>query len=126
MPRPHICLILNFKTTGYSIWSETRKKPIGGYGFRNDCYFQVLFKSNRSNVTGYFLAGRNVGWFPIGASLFSSNITSGSFIGLAGAGAASGISVGAYDWNVRKVFCINFLVSKSYQNFKKAIKKILI
>ena len=39
-------------------------------------------------------------WLPIGASLFSSNIGSGHFIGLAGTGAASGIAVGSFEFNV--------------------------
>ena len=37
---------------------------------------------------GYFLGGRNLGWFVIGASLFASNIGSEHLIGLAGAGAS--------------------------------------
>jgi len=58
-----------------------------------------MWKTNRSTVSGYFLAGRNMIWWPVGASLFSSNVGSGHFIGLAGSGAASGIAVGAYEWN---------------------------
>ncbi|XP_072024828.1 sodium/glucose cotransporter 4-like [Amphiura filiformis] len=38
-------------------------------------------------------------WLPIGASLFSSNIGSGHFIGLAGTGAASGLAVGSFEFN---------------------------
>ena len=40
----------------------------------------------------------------VGASLFSSNIGSGSFVGLAGTGAASGIAVASYELNVRNYF----------------------
>ncbi|XP_068233060.1 sodium/mannose cotransporter SLC5A10-like isoform X2 [Palaemon carinicauda] len=36
-------------------------------------------------------------WIPVGASLFASNIGSGHFIGLAGAGAASGIAVAGFE-----------------------------
>uniref|UniRef100_A0AAX7UPK1 Solute carrier family 5 member 9 n=1 Tax=Astatotilapia calliptera TaxID=8154 RepID=A0AAX7UPK1_ASTCA len=54
---------------------------------------------NRSTVGGYFLAGRSVTWWPIGASLMSSNVGSGLFIGLAGTGAAGGIAVGGFEWN---------------------------
>lgn len=36
----------------------------------------------------------------VGASLFASNIGSGHFIGLAGSGAAAGISAISYEWNV--------------------------
>src|SRR6266480_3962774 len=46
----------------------------------------------------YFLAGRNVGWFAIGASLFVSNISTEHFIGLAGSGASSGLAVGHFEW----------------------------
>nr|XP_020441287.1 sodium/glucose cotransporter 2-like [Monopterus albus] len=38
-------------------------------------------------------------WWPVGASLFASNIGSGHFVGLAGTGAASGIAVGGFEWN---------------------------
>ncbi|KAM9391608.1 LOW QUALITY PROTEIN: sodium/myo-inositol cotransporter 2 [Pholidichthys leucotaenia] len=38
-------------------------------------------------------------WWPVGASLFASNIGSGHFIGLAGSGAAAGIAAIAYEWN---------------------------
>ncbi|XP_016078153.1 PREDICTED: sodium/myo-inositol cotransporter 2 isoform X4 [Miniopterus natalensis] len=38
-------------------------------------------------------------WWPVGASLFASNIGSGHFVGLAGSGAAAGISVAAYEFN---------------------------
>ncbi|KAM8746251.1 sodium/glucose cotransporter 4 isoform 2-T3 [Acanthopagrus schlegelii] len=38
-------------------------------------------------------------WWPIGASLMSSNVGSGLFIGLAGTGAAEGIAVGGFEWN---------------------------
>ncbi|XP_037624942.1 sodium/glucose cotransporter 4 [Sebastes umbrosus] len=56
-------------------------------------------RANRSTVRGYFLAGRSMSWWPIGASLMSSNVGSGLFIGLAGTGAAGGIAVGGFEWN---------------------------
>ncbi|PAA78106.1 hypothetical protein BOX15_Mlig023708g3, partial [Macrostomum lignano] len=55
--------------------------------------------TKRGTVKGYFLAGRHMTWLPIGASLFASNIGSEHFIGLAGSGAASGISIGAFELN---------------------------
>lgn len=39
----------------------------------------------------------------VGASLFASNIGSGHFVGLAGTGAAGGIAVGGFEWNVSSV-----------------------
>jgi len=38
-------------------------------------------------------------WIPVGASLFASNIGSGHFIGLAGSGANSGLSIAGFELN---------------------------
>uniref|UniRef100_A0A8C5TQG2 Sodium/mannose cotransporter SLC5A10 n=1 Tax=Malurus cyaneus samueli TaxID=2593467 RepID=A0A8C5TQG2_9PASS len=54
---------------------------------------------NRNTVSGYFLAGRDMAWWPIGASLFASSEGSGLFLGLAGTGAAGGIAVAGFEWN---------------------------
>ncbi|XP_070176341.1 sodium/glucose cotransporter 4-like [Littorina saxatilis] len=67
----------------------------------------ATWRANRSSVSGYFLAGRDILWFAVGASLFSSNIGSGSFIGLAGTGAASGIAVASYELN--GLYCLLLL-----------------
>ncbi|XP_068100394.1 sodium/myo-inositol cotransporter 2 isoform X2 [Hyperolius riggenbachi] len=66
-----------------------------------------MWRTKRSTVKGYFLAGKSMVWWPVGASLFSSNVGSGHFIGLAGSGAASGIAVTAYEWN--GLFCVLLL-----------------
>ena len=58
----------------------------------------VYFARKGRNSVDYFLAGRNVGWFAIGASLFVSNISTEHFIGLAGSGATSGLAVGHFEW----------------------------
>lgn len=70
-------------------------------------YFAMVFgvafwvtrkeSGTRETSAGYFLAGRNVGWFVIGASLFASNIGSEHLVGLAGTGAASGVAVGQFE-----------------------------
>ncbi|XP_070579653.1 sodium/glucose cotransporter 4-like isoform X2 [Ptychodera flava] len=57
-------------------------------------------RPNRGTSSGYFLAGRNMMWFLVGASLFASNIGSYHFVGLAGSGAAAGWGAGAYEFNV--------------------------
>ncbi|XP_055260647.1 solute carrier family 5 member 4 [Moschus berezovskii] len=59
----------------------------------------AMLRTNRGTVGGFFLAGREVTWWPMGASLFASNIGSGHFVGLAGTGAASGIAIAAFEWN---------------------------
>ncbi len=45
-----------------------------------------------------FLAGRRLGWLPIGLSLFASNISSTTLVGLSGAAYTWGIAVSNYEW----------------------------
>lgn len=49
------------------------------------------------SADGFFLAGRNTGWFIVGASLFASNIGAEHLVGLAGTGAASGVAVAQFE-----------------------------
>jgi len=63
--------------------------------------FAVAFLAGRRDggrtSAGFFLAGRNTGWFVVGASLFASNIGSEHLVGLAGSGAAGGIAVAQFE-----------------------------
>jgi len=54
----------------------------------------IVWYSSRKQQTAddYFLAGRNVGWFVIGCSLFASNVGSEHIVGLAGSGATKGLA----------------------------------
>jgi len=67
-------------------------------------YFAVVFaigwyhSRGERTAAGYFLASRDVAWWAIGASLFSSNIGSEHFIGLAGSGASTGMAAGHFEW----------------------------
>jgi len=67
-------------------------------------YFLIVFGigfyfSRRERTSEqYFLAGRDIGWFFVGASLFVSNISTEHFIGLSGTGAKSGLAVGHFEW----------------------------
>ena len=67
-------------------------------------YFGVLLaltwwvvKKNRNTTDDYFLAGRNLGWLIVGASIFASNIGSEHLVGLAGSGATSGVALAHYE-----------------------------
>ena len=62
--------------------------------------FGIGFYFSRRGRTSedYFLAGRRIGWFAIGASLFVSNISTEHFIGLAGSGATVGLAPGHFEW----------------------------
>ncbi len=54
-------------------------------------------KGGTRDSEGYFLGGRNLGWFVIGASLFASNIGSEHLVGLAGAGASGAFAAGQFE-----------------------------
>ncbi|KAM4583887.1 sodium/mannose cotransporter SLC5A10 [Odontesthes bonariensis] len=58
---------------------------------------------SRNTLSGYFLAGRDMVWWPIGSSLFASSEGSGLFIGLAGTGATGGIAVAGFEWSATYV-----------------------
>src|SRR6202521_1065644 len=57
-------------------------------------YFSLKERSSEE----YFLHGRDIVWFFIGASLFVSNISTEHFIGLSGAGASSGLALRHFEW----------------------------
>src|SRR4026209_2703317 len=52
---------------------------------------------SRNTADDYFLAGRDLGWVVVGASIFASNIGSEHVVGLAGAGATSGVALAHYE-----------------------------
>ena len=56
-----------------------------------------VIKQKQESSEDYFLAGRNLGWFVIGASIFASNIGSEHIVGLAGTAANSGMVMGHYE-----------------------------
>lgn len=69
---------------------------VGGY-FSILAVVVWLSSRKQETSTDYFLAGRNIGWFAIGASLFASNIGSEHLVGLAGSGAKSGVAMAHYE-----------------------------
>jgi SSS family solute:Na+ symporter len=58
----------------------------------------VVWSSKKQDTSAdYFLAGRNIGWFAIGSSLFASNIGSEHIVGLAGSGASTGMAMAHWE-----------------------------
>src|SRR5471032_3194037 len=51
----------------------------------------------KDTAADYFLAGRNLGWWVVGASIFASNIGSEHIVGLAGSGAKDGVAMAHYE-----------------------------
>src|ERR1051325_7031304 len=67
-------------------------------------YFSILagvafwvVRKRKDTSTDSFLAGRNLGWWVIGASIFASNIGSEHIVGLAGSGAKDGVAMAHYE-----------------------------
>jgi len=61
------------------------------------CVAWWVVRKSKNNAADYFLAGRNLGWWVIGASIFASNIGSEHIVGLAGSGATSGVAMAHYE-----------------------------
>jgi SSS family solute:Na+ symporter len=84
-------------------------------------YFVGLFalnwwvvRKNRETADDYFLAGRNLGWMLVGASIFASNIGSEHLVGLAGAGATSGVALAHYELHAWCVLVLGWVLVPFY------------
>ena len=85
--------------------ADAASTTLGGWDwFAIACYFSVLgcvawwvVSHRKDTATDYFLAGRNLGWWVIGASIFASNIGSEHIVGLAGSGATDGVAMAHYE-----------------------------
>ncbi len=87
----------------------------------------------------YFLAGKSLPWWAIGASLIAANISAEQFIGMSGSGFAIGLAIASYEWMaaitliiVGKFFLPIFIEKKLYtipefveQRFSENLKTIL-
>ena len=54
-------------------------------------------RKNHKSAEGYFLAGKSIPWWAVGASLIAANISAEQFIGMAGSGYAIGMGIAAYE-----------------------------
>lgn len=73
----------------------------------------VILK-RKDNTQDYFLAGRNVGWFVVGASIFASNIGSEHVVGLAGAGADNKLPMLIYELHAWIVLLLGWIFLPFY------------
>ena len=85
-------------------------------------YFAILagiavwvIRNKKENTEDYFLAGRNVGWFVVGASIFASNIGSEHVVGLAGAGASDKLPLLIYEVHAWIVLILGWVFLPFYQ-----------
>lgn len=85
-------------------------------------YFLILagivvwvIAKKQNNTEDYFLAGRNVGWFVVGASIFASNIGSEHVVGLAGAGAGDKLPMLIYEIQAWVVLILGWVFLPFYK-----------
>ena len=50
------------------------------------------------DASDYFLAGKSLPWWAIGASLIAANISAEQIIGMSGSGYAIGLAIASYEW----------------------------
>ena len=55
-------------------------------------------KGETQDASNYFLAGRGLAWWAIGASIIASNISAEQFVGMSGSGYAIGLAMATYEW----------------------------
>ena len=72
-----VIIIYLLGITGYGIW----------VGFRR-----------HASTDQYFLANKSLGWFTVGAAVFTSNISTLHLVGLAAGGAKEGMVIGNFEW----------------------------
>jgi SSS family solute:Na+ symporter len=71
-------------------------------------------RTNRDTADDYFLAGRNIGWLVVGASIFASNIGSEHLVGLAGSGATTGVTYAHYELHAWCLLVLGWLLVPIY------------
>ncbi|MFH0990207.1 MAG: sodium:solute symporter [bacterium] len=88
-------------------------------------YFSVVIglawwviRKQQDTSTHYFLAGRNLGWFVVGASIFASNIGSEHLVGLAGSGATDGVAMAHYELHAWCLLVLGWVMVPFYMRSK--------
>lgn len=88
-------------------------------------YFSIIIglawwviKKRQNTTTDYFLAGRHLGWFIVGASIFASNIGSEHLVGLAGSGATDGVAMAHYELHAWCLLVLGWVMVPFYMRSK--------
>ncbi|MFC2137151.1 sodium:solute symporter [Bacteroidota bacterium] len=77
-----------------------------------------VLKQKEEDTSDYFLAGRDATWIAIGASIFASNIGSEHLVGLAGAGAESGMAMAHWEMHGWLILMLGWLFVPFYSRSK--------
>ena len=89
------------------------------------CYFGIMLaivwwvvRQKQQTSTDYFLAGRHMPWFVVGASIFASNIGSEHIVGLAGQGSTDGMAMAHWELHAWCVVMLSWLFVPFYYRAK--------
>ncbi len=77
-----------------------------------------VIRQKQDTSTEYFLAGRHLGWFIVGASIFASNIGSEHLVGLAGSGATDGVAMAHYELHAWCLLVLAWVMVPFYMRSK--------
>ncbi len=77
-----------------------------------------VIKQRTKDSEDYFLAGRNLGWFVVGASIFASNIGSEHLVGLAGSGTTDGVAMAHYELHAWCLLVLGWVMAPFYMRSK--------
>ena len=73
-----------------------------------------VLRQKEETSSDYFLAGRDAGWLAIGASIFASNIGSEHVVGLAGAGASTGMAMAHWEMHAWIILVLGWVFVPFY------------
>ena len=72
-------------------------------------------QQQKDTSNDYFLAGRNLGWLIVGASIFASNIGSEHLVGLAGSGATDGVAMAHYELHAWCLLAVSYTHIRAHE-----------
>ncbi len=73
-----------------------------------------VIRKSKNTTDDYFLAGRNLSWFIVGASIFASNIGSEHLVGLAGSGCTDGVAMAHYELHAWCLLVLGWVMMPFY------------
>lgn len=85
------------------------------------CLFFIIWwvlKHKKDNTSDYFLSGRSETWLAVGAAIFAANIGSEHLVGLAGAGAESGMAMAHWEMQGWMILILGWVFVPFYAHSK--------
>ena len=77
-----------------------------------------VIRHKKDDTSDYFLSGRSETWLAVGAAIFAANIGSEHLVGLAGAGAESGMAMAHWEMQGRMILILGWVFVPFYAHSK--------